>query len=202
MLIFDYCNFNIKGIETILNSNKEKTNVSINTLLKIYDIDFNNIKLIVLGFNNISKTGIEDKGDFYKSPLFALEEGIINRERSTINNNAYVDYEYLKSQGVIFIDYPLCLNVNNYKYYDKLWKPFIIKFLKEFSTRNNGMLYLLLGDLVSCFDRYISNGIIYKDKHPVYYLNNNIKMSNNIIDDINKQLKLNNNEEIKWYREI
>lgn len=205
MLIFDYCNFDITGIISLIDKRKniDNINIDVNQLFDIYNVDIDNIKLIILGFHPISKSGFVAKGELdNNSPLFTLKECIVD---NTIPHNAIdfdITYKSIMQEGVLFLDFPLCLDIKNYNYYIKIWKPFIIKFLREFSSRNNGIIYLLLGNMVSDLDKYIYNGFILKDNHPNYYCSNNIRMGSEVINKINNLTIKNYGKKIKWYREI
>ena len=106
-------------------------------------------------------------------------------------------------QGILMINSALTVETNKIGSHSSLWRPFVSQFLKDLSTKRNGMVYVLFGNQAQTFKPYINkhNNHIIEENHPAYYARINGRMPSTVFTEVNKYLKGMYNEEIVWYKE-
>lgn len=106
-------------------------------------------------------------------------------------------------QGILMLNSALTVEANKIGSHTNLWRPFVSQFLKDLSTKRNGMVYVLFGNQAQTFKPYISkyNNHIIEENHPAYYARLNKRMPSTVFTEVNKYLKGMYNEEIVWYKE-
>lgn len=106
-------------------------------------------------------------------------------------------------QGILMINSALTCEMNNVGSHTLNWRQFIIKLLKNMSTRECGIIYVLFGRQAQSFKQYIDaryNDII-EIEHPSYFARTKTKMPYSVFTDINKLLKGKYGTEITWYKD-
>ena len=106
-------------------------------------------------------------------------------------------------QGILMINSALTCKVNEVGSHAMIWRKFISTFLKSLSNREMGIIYVLFGKQAQTFEPYINSKFnhIIKTEHPAYFARANKSMPHNIFANINKILRENYGETIKWYTE-
>ena len=81
-----------------------------------------------------------------------------------------------------------------------LWRPFIASLLKNLSTFNPGIMYVLFGNQAQTFEPYINkNNTILKVQHPAYYARTKTKMPYEVFTKIKQFIKNNYGEDISFF---
>ena len=102
-------------------------------------------------------------------------------------------------QGVLMLNSALTVIQDKPNSHQLLWRPFITTFLKNYSTYNQKVVYVLLGKNAQALKSYIQySGNIIECNHPSYLVRNNIPMPN-IYQQINNSLLQLNKPVIRWY---
>nr|DAI45438.1 MAG TPA: hypothetical protein [Bacteriophage sp.] len=106
-------------------------------------------------------------------------------------------------QGILMINSALTCKVNEIGSHVMLWRKFIVALLKNLSYRDPGLIYVLFGKQAQTFEPYIDSKYnhIIKVEHPAYFARANKIMPCSVFIDINKLLKDQYGETIKWYTE-
>lgn len=106
-------------------------------------------------------------------------------------------------QGILMINSALTCKVNEIGSHVMLWRKFIATLLKNLSYKEKGLIYVLFGKQAQTFEPYIDkeyNHII-KVEHPAYFARTNKIMPYSVFTSINKLLKDQYGETIKWFTE-
>ena len=102
-------------------------------------------------------------------------------------------------QGVLMLNSALTVIQDKPNSHQLLWRPFITTFLKNYSTYNQKVVYVLLGKTAQTLKPYIQySGNIIECNHPSYLVRNDIPMPN-IYQQINNSLLQLNKPVIRWY---
>lgn len=102
-------------------------------------------------------------------------------------------------QGVLMLNSALTVIQDKPNSHQLLWRPFITTFLKNYSTYNQKVVYVLLGKTAQTLKSYIQySGNIIECNHPSYLVRNDIPMPN-IYQQINNSLLQLNKPVIRWY---
>ena len=105
-------------------------------------------------------------------------------------------------QGVLMLNSALTCEINKVGSHTMIWRPFITKFLQNFSKYSSEIVYVLFGQQAQTFEPYINkDNFIIKENHPAYYARTNTRMSSDIFYKINNYLKKHYNERIEWYKD-
>lgn len=147
-----------------------------------------------------SKDTPEDK---LSSSLQVVKESAINYE---IPHNPLVFDNTLESwakQGILMINSALTCEVNRVGSHVNEWRPFVSKLLKNLSTRETGIIYVLFGRQAQTLKPYIDeryNDII-EIEHPTFFARTNQIMPYSVFEKINNLLYFKYREKIEWYKE-
>ena len=102
-------------------------------------------------------------------------------------------------QGILMLNSALTVIEGKPNSHQLLWRPFITSFLKNYSTYNQKVIYVLLGKTAQSLKPYIlHNGNIMECNHPSYLVREGISMPN-IYQQINSSLLQLNKPVIRWY---
>ena len=125
---------------------------------------------------------------------------------SKVTNQYFFDVTLEKwaEQGILLLNSALTVEVNKIGSHTNMWRNFIGKLLRNLSTHNTGIVYVLWGRQAQNFKPYINKDTNYilEEFHPAYYAREDEFLSREIFDKIDQILKENNNFKIKWYEEI
>lgn len=118
-----------------------------------------------------------------------------------LNVDNTFDYS-LKSwckQGILMLNSALTVIQGKPNSHQLLWRPFITTFLKNYSTYNQKIIYVLLGKTAQALKPYIMhNGNIIECCHPSYLVREELPMPN-IYQTITSSLLQLNKPIIRWY---
>lgn len=147
-----------------------------------------------------SKDTPEDK---LSPSLQVVKESAINYE---IPHNPLVFDNTLESwakQGILMINSALTCEVNRVGSHVNEWRPFVSKLLKNLSTREAGIIYVLFGRQAQTFKSYIDGGYndIIEIEHPAFFARTNQIMPYSVFEKINNLLYFKYREKIEWYKE-
>lgn len=169
---------------------------------------YKDCKVVMLGMDpypqkNVA-TGIlfgNKKGTVLSPSLEVVKESCIDY---TIPHNI-IDFdetlESWASQGVLMLNSALTCQVNKPGSHTMLWRPFISKFLKNYSRKESGIIYVLFGSQAKTFKPYITGyNTILEVEHPAYFARINKSMPN-IFKEINNLLYYKYKSNINWYYE-
>lgn len=136
--------------------------------------------------------------------LQIIKECVINYEIPHGPIDFDITLESWAKQGVLLINSAFTCKVGKVGSHLNIWKPFTSKLLRNISTKNSGLVFVLFGRQAQSFKPYInSNGNkIIEAYHPAYFARRNEIMPYNIFTDINKYLKSIYNKEIEFYKEF
>ena len=147
-----------------------------------------------------SKNTPEDK---LSPSLQVVKESAINYE---IPHNPLVFDNTLESwakQGILMINSALTCEVNRVGSHVNEWRPFVSKLLKNFSTRETGIIYVQFGKQAQTLKPYIDdryNDII-EVEHPAFFARTNQIMPYSVFTRVNDLLYGRYGEKIEWYKE-
>lgn len=110
--------------------------------------------------------------------------------------------EEWSKQGILLLNSALTVEVNKPNSHTVLWREFIIKFLKNLSAINPGLIYVLWGSVAQSFSSYINkNNVVYKIPHPAYYARTNTKIPHNFFTELSNTVYYYFGKRIKWFKE-
>lgn len=147
-----------------------------------------------------SKDTPEDK---LSPSLQVVKESAINYE---IPHNPLVFDNTLESwakQGILMINSALTCEVNRVGSHVNEWRPFVSKLLKNLSTRETGIIYVLFGRQAQTLKPYIDeryNDII-EIEHPAFFARTNQIIPYSVFTRVNDLLYGRYGEKIEWYKE-
>ena len=182
-----------------------------NDIFKAFHITpYNNLVLVSLAqdpyFQPNVSTGVcfANKKDVVKlSPsLEILKEAIIDFE--VPHNLITFDptLEEVSKQGVLFLNSALTVRTNHPNSHTYLWRPFISSLLRNLSTYNPGVIYILWGSVAKSFSSFIDNrNVIFKMPHPAYYARTNTKIPHSFFVEVDKVIYDRFGIKIKWFKE-
>ena len=135
--------------------------------------------------------------------LNILKEGAINFEIPHNFINFDPTLESWCEQGVLLLNTALTVEVNKPLSHKMIWRPFISSLLKNLSSYDPGLIYVLWGSEAKSFNKFItSSSKIFKMNHPSYYARNNEKLPPTFFVELNNTIKFYYNQKIKWYEEV
>lgn len=115
-----------------------------------------------------------------------------------------ISLEDWAKQGVLLLNAALTVRVGEPGSHILLWRPFMEDFLKEFSSKQQGCVYLFFGKQAEYYKNFIHpNNKIMEVYHPAYYARIGKDMDSKVFDEINDYLikQYGREEQIKWFRE-
>lgn len=184
---------------------------SMSIIFKAFELcKYNDMKVIFLGYDpypqkNVA-TGIlfgnKTNVNELSPSLNIVKEACINYE--VPHNNIIFDQtlESWAKQGILMLNSALTVEINKIGSHTMLWRPFISKLIKNISSINTGIIYVLFGEQARTFKPYIGkNNIILEEKHPAYYARINKRMPSFIFNEVSKLTKEKYNKPIKWFEE-
>ena len=134
--------------------------------------------------------------------LQVVKESVINYEMP--HNRIEFDntMESWAKQGVLMINTALTCEVNRVGSHFNIWQPFMSKLIRNLSTYDGGLIYVLFGNQASLFKKDIvqSSGI-FEIYHPAFYARKCEKMPYDFFPRINRALQKYYNTKIKFYNE-
>lgn len=136
--------------------------------------------------------------------LQVVKESAINFEVPHNIINFDQSLESWAKQGVLMLNSALTCEFNKVGSHVNIWRPFISKLIKNISTYELGIIYVLFGNQAKTLKPYIDkryNDII-EIEHPAYFARVNKIMPYSLFTDINKLLKYKYGTTIKWYQEL
>lgn len=200
----------LKGVLSKLNALK---NVCPNKkdIFKVFNVTpYRSLKAVILCQDPYPQKGVAtgialaNKVNTPLSPsLEILKEAVINFDIPHNFTNFDPTLESWAKQGILLLNSALTVEANLPGSHTLIWKPFISKLLYNISSRNSGLVYILLGKQAQSFEPYIVGfpDKIIKEKHPAYYYRNKLRMPNYPFEYLVKSIKNNYNIKLKLYEE-
>lgn len=111
------------------------------------------------------------------------------------------DLTYLAEQGVLLINTALSVEIGKPGTHQHIWKPFIAYLLDILNSHNSGLVFAFMGKKAQEFESLIGgNHYKIETTHPAYAAYKNLSDwdSNDMFNKVNKILKGNKINEIKW----
>ena len=134
--------------------------------------------------------------------LQIIKEAVINFEIPHNNITFDPTLESWARQGILMINSAFTVEEGKIGSHMLIWRPFIIKLLKNLSLTYTGIIYVLFGKEAQSFTQFIGkNNHILKVNHPAYYARTNTKMPHQLFLDISNIIKNTYDEPIEWYKE-
>ena len=134
--------------------------------------------------------------------LQVVKESVINYEMP--HNRIEFDntMESWAKQGVLMINTALTCEVNRVGSHFNIWQPFMSKLIRNLSTYDGGLIYVLFGNQASLFKKDIVQSFgIFEIYHPAFYARRCEKMPYDFFPRINEALQKHYNTKIKFYNE-
>lgn len=132
--------------------------------------------------------------------LEVIKEAAINYEIPHEPYDFDITLESWAKQGILLLNSALTVEVNKVGSHTMLWRPFIASLLKNLSTFNPGIMYVLFGNQAQTFEPYINkNNTILKVQHPAYYARTKTKMPYEVFTKIKQFIKNNYGEDISFF---
>ena len=134
--------------------------------------------------------------------LQVVKESVINYEMP--HNRIEFDntMESWAKQGVLMINTALTCEVNRVGSHFNIWQPFMSKLIRNLSTYDGGLIYVLFGNQASLFKKDIVQSFgIFEIYHPAFYVRRCEKMPYDFFHRINRALQKYYNTKIKFYNE-
>ena len=165
------------------------------------------VKVVIIGKDPYSKkgyaTGIAFANPVGIEPAPSLK--VIKDSVSLLYDNTVITkfdntLESWCRQGILLINCALTVEEGNSGSHMLLWYPYMRELLKNFSSRNKGVVYMLLGSDAVSLGEFIDpvNNCIMDEKHPSWYARTGNMMPSDIFKVCNKYLKLHYNTSINW----
>lgn len=135
--------------------------------------------------------------------LSIIKEAAINYEAPHYSLMFDNTLESWAKQGILMLNSALTVEMNKVGSHTMLWRPFISKLLKNLSSYNTGIIYVLFGKQAQTFKPYINEKFnhIFEIEHPAYFARNKKKISHKLFIDISNKVKEIYNVPIEWYTE-
>lgn len=140
------------------------------------------------------------------SPSLRVIRDAVLDPRIPRDNPCYFDIslESWAKQGVLLLNAALTVNIGAPGSHVEIWRPFMSRFLADYSTLNQGRAYLFFGKQAANYEYFINpNNKILEVYHPAYFARIGRDMSSKPFDSINEYLCKQYGEEakIKWFTE-
>ena len=136
--------------------------------------------------------------------LEVIKESCINYEIPHGPIEFDITLESWAKQDILMINSALTCEVGRVNSHVNLWRPFIVKLLKNLSEHETGMIYILFGSQARTFKPYINkdyNDII-EVEHPAYFARTGKSMPSTIFTTVNSLLNNRYGTTIQWYKEL
>ena len=135
--------------------------------------------------------------------LSVIKEAVINYEITHYGLTFDNTLESWAKQGILMLNSALTVEMNKVGSYTMLWRPFISKLLKNLSSYNTGIIYVLFGRQAQTFKPYINERFnhIFEVEHPAYFARSNKKMPHKLFTNISDTVKGIYGVPIEWYKE-
>ena len=148
--------------------------------------------------------GNNESSDSKLSPsLRVIKDSVINLE---VPHNIITFDHSLESwarQGILMLNSSLTCEVGKPGSHADIWRAFMTRFLRNFSNKITGLVYVLFGSQAQSFEPCISkDNFIIKIEHPAYFSRIGKDMPHDIFEEIDKLLKHYYNIKINWYGEL
>lgn len=135
--------------------------------------------------------------------LQVIKESVINFEipHNVITfDNSLEDWA---KQGLLLLNSALTCEMNKVGSHVNYWRPFIGSFLRNLSSKETGIIFMLFGNQAKSLKPYIRSKFNYilESEHPAYYARMNKRMPGNIFEEANAILNNIYGETINWYYE-
>lgn len=207
-----------KELSKILNILKQEYNTksiepSFSNVFKAFNLcPYKDLKVVMIGQDPYPQKGIATGILFGNRPditedklspsLKIIKEALFDPTMPDYNNIQFDNtLESWSKQGILLINSALTVETNKIGSHVLLWRPFIVSMLTQLSEINTGIIYVLFGKQAQAYKPFInqlSNTII-EEFHPAYYVRTNLKMSNRLFKQINKELFDKYKISINWY---
>ena len=130
--------------------------------------------------------------------LQVIINSLSNVEQDTMPFTTFdITLESWARQGILMINSALTCEMNNIGSHVMLWRPFLSKFLANFSNSKRDVVYVLFGSQAQSFMPYIAKtNAILGTKHPAFYARVGFPMPPNIFNEVNLLVK---GEPIHWH---
>lgn len=135
--------------------------------------------------------------------LSVIKEAVINYEITHYGLTFDNTLESWARQGILMLNSALTVEMNKVGSHTMLWRPFISKLLKNLSSYNTGIIYVLFGRQAQTFKPYINERFnhIFEVEHPAYFARSNKKMPHKLFTNISDTVKGIYGVPIEWYKE-
>lgn len=173
---------------------------------------YDDCKVVFLGQELYSQKGVATGILFGNKPgtkelspsLEVIKESCINYEIPHGLIEFDITLESWAKQDILMINSALTCEVGKVNSHVNLWRPFIVKLLKNLSEHETGMIYILFGSQARTFKPYINkdyNDII-EVEHPAYFARTGKSMPSTIFTTVNSLLNNRYGTTIQWYKEL
>lgn len=187
---------------------------NMNSVFKAFELcRYNDMKVIFLGYDPYPQKGVatgilfgnskETKEEDLSPSLKIVRDAAIDLH---VSHNSIIFDQTLESwakQGILMINSALTVEINKVGSHTMLWRPFISKLLRNISSINTGIIYVLFGRQAQTFKPYIGklNDII-EIEHPAYFARTNKEMPSEVFYKVNELLKNKYGSTIQYYQEL
>lgn len=187
---------------------------NMNSVFRAFELcRYNDMKVIFLGYDPYPQKGIatgilfgnskETKEEDLSPSLKIVRDAAIDLH---VPHNSIIFDQTLESwakQGILMINSALTVEINKVGSHTMLWRPFISKLLRNISSINTGIIYVLFGRQAQTFKPYIGklNDII-EIEHPAYFARTNKEMPSEVFYKVNELLKNKYGSTIQYYQEL
>lgn len=140
--------------------------------------------------------------EFLSPSLQVIKECVINYEIPHGPIEFDNTLESWAEQGVLLINSAFTCKVNEVGSHLNIWRSFTAKLIKNISSRDNGLVFVLFGNQAQSFKPYIKGyQKVIEVQHPAYFARRNEIMPYSTFIEINEFLKELYNEHINFYKE-
>lgn len=186
---------------------------SLRNVFRAFELcSYNDCKAVFIGQDPYPQKGVatgilfgnrEGTPESKLSPsLQVVKESVINYE---VPHNLITFDNTLESwakQGILMINSALTCEMNRIGSHVIQWRPFVSKFLRNMSTKNSGIVYVLFGKQAQSLRPYIGkfNDVI-EIEHPAYFARTGKIMPHEVFTNVSKLLWGRYGEKIEWFNE-
>lgn len=187
---------------------------NMNSVFRAFELcRYNDMKVIFLGYDPYPQKGVatgilfgnskETKEEDLSPSLKIVRDAAIDLH---VPHNSIIFDQTLESwakRGILMINSALTVEINKVGSHTMLWRPFISKLLRNISSINTGIIYVLFGRQAQTFKPYIGklNDII-EIEHPAYFARTNKEMPSEVFYKVNELLKNKYGSTIQYYQEL
>lgn len=181
-----------------------------NDIFKAFTLtSLENLKVVFIGQDPYPQNGVAtgllfgNKCIPLSPSLEVIKEAAINYELPHKPYSFDITLESWARQGILMINSALTVEVNKIGSHTMLWRPFVAKLLRNISSINPGVMYVLFGNQAQTFEPYIGkNNVILKVPHPAYFARTGTKMPYNIFIKVKDFVKRNYDNDIQFFSYI